>query len=197
MCCKSCRCIGSISERLATLVAFLCLIMAIAFAILRDNVLGYLDDHNDDIGLSEDDVELLSHWYTATNVALFVLAVLEFARFYISKKYRVQSYRIQKENEYDALIGSNDSEENEYTRQHEARKQQIRDKYKGLREYYSAKNDATRQADRQQSRIGASSADVFFKKSTTSKAATTTTTDTSSKNPFDADEGEEDDDMIV
>ena len=186
MCSKSCRCIGKVSERLATLVAFLCLIMAIAFAVLRDNVLGYLDDHNDDVGLSEDDLELISHWYTATDVALFALAILEFARFYISKKYRVQSYRIQKENEYDALIGKSNSEESEYKRQHEARKQEIREKYKGLREYYSAKNDARRQADRQ-TKTGASSADVFFK--STNKATTV-----SNKNPFD--EGEEDD-MVV
>ena len=149
ICCnKSCRCIGSISERLATLVALLCLIMAITFAILRGNVLGYLDDHNDDLGLSDNDVELLSHWYTSTDIALFLLAVLEFVRYYISKKYRVQSYRIQKENEYDALITADNSDENEYKRKHETRKKEIRDKYKGLREYYSSKNDARRQVDR-------------------------------------------------
>ena len=186
MCYKACRCIGSVSERLASLVAFLCLVMAIAFAVLRGNVLGYLSDHNDDIGLSEEDVDFISHWYTATNVALFLLAVMEFLRFYISKKYRVQSYRIQKENEYDALLDANNGKENDYDKRHEARKQEIREKYKGLREYYSAKNDARRQAARE-GKTGSSNALAFFK--STSKG-----TD-SSKNPFDEDG--EDDDMIV
>lgn len=128
ICISSCRCLVSVSAQLATIVAFLCLSLGIACACMRNNVLNYLDDNAEEFNLSENDTNFIHGWYTITNISLFVVAILEFARYYISIRFRVNSYRI--DGEFNSLINE---EESEYQERHEKRKAEIRVKYNNLR----------------------------------------------------------------
>ena len=129
--CTSCRCLAVVSGNLATLVAISCLILAITFAILRDNIFEYFDQNKDEIEISESELEFIKAWYTFANICLFLLSILEFVRYQLSLRFRVTSYRI--DGEFKALI---DEEEAQYNERHEKRKKEIRSKYKNLREYY-------------------------------------------------------------
>ena len=131
ICCPMCRCLGAVSEKLASLVAILCLILGITCLIMRKDILDYFDSNADELHLSEDDITFMEDWYDATNIFLLALFILELVRYQASLQYRLTSYRI--DGEFKALI---DGDEDGLSKdEREVKKQAIRDRYRNtLRE---------------------------------------------------------------
>lgn len=143
ICCPSCRCLGAVSEKLASLVAILCLILGITCAVMRQDILDYFNENQESLHLSENDIDFIEEWYDATNIFLFALFVLEVIRYQASANYRLTSYRI--DGEFDALIdGKEDSDLSKDER--EAKKQAIRDKYRNTLREAQRKQDAEKAA---------------------------------------------------
>jgi len=129
-----CRCNMYFSDACSLLLGTINFGAGCASFTLRSKFYKYLDDHGNDMGITDDDIDVIKHWYVFISCALFGSVILEMIRLYLSQGYRSNALSI--DGEYNALL---QEDEKDWQVKMEQNSSDRVDKYKDLRSYYKAK----------------------------------------------------------
>ncbi len=122
------------SRVFALVVALLGIAMGSAAFALKEKFYDYLDENGNDIGLTDNDIDLVKAWYMFVAYGTFGLVILEIVRFKLSQGFREAA--LQMDGEFDALLEEDRKNwDNKISRNKEEREE----KYNDLRSYYKNK----------------------------------------------------------
>lgn len=122
------------SSRLSLLITFTALCLGSVMFARQKEVENYLDNNGTTIGLTSEDINVVTEWYTVVACAMFGVAVLELIRFKLSGVFLESVYRV--DDEYAALLNEEDKEWQEKLSSNAESREE---KYRDLRTYYKVK----------------------------------------------------------
>ena len=131
---SSCRWASIPSAYIGLFISLLSLVLATAALILKNKIFNYINNNEDELGLSSRDVTFIENWYSVVAYVLFGLFILEIVRYRYSINFRETALRI--DGEFDNLL---EGEEKQWKDRFSTNKQVREEKYNDLRAYYKSK----------------------------------------------------------
>ena len=122
------------SRAIGIIVATLCLVLGVMIFTLQSNIVTYIDDHGDELGLTPSQENALKNWYNLIGYAVFVFFVVEILRYRAAVHFSENIYR--HDGEFEALLAE---EDRNYQDRLEANTEARTEKYSNLRKHYKDK----------------------------------------------------------
>ncbi len=122
------------SACLAVVIAAMSLLVAVLIFTLQSNVIRYVEDEQEDLGLSNSQVSTFETFYMILGYGFVGFFVLEILRYRASKHFRKNIYR--SDGEFEALLDEGDAATSDRMEAEDAARS---DKYNNLREHYRNK----------------------------------------------------------
>ena len=111
----------------------------VSCVIMKHKIFNFVSDHQESIGLSDQELQDFENWYEVSTYILFGLLFVELVRFNLSRGFR-QSVRTETI-EYQRLL---DQEEDANKRRELETKLRLKNKYDGLKSHYREKYNINR-----------------------------------------------------
>mmetsp|Transcript_5843 Transcript_5843/g.17057 ORF Transcript_5843/g.17057 Transcript_5843/m.17057 type:complete len:241 (-) Transcript_5843:197-919(-) len=147
---QSCRCSLCLSAWLSLPLAVLEISAGITCFVRQNYFFNYLDDHQEDMNLSDANIDNIKKYFKVVAIALLVLGGLQVVRFVFSRKLR--QYIHLDAREFEDLMAQEEADARHRMSQ---KREEIRDKYDGLRSKYRTKYSNLQVSSGQEALLGA------------------------------------------